>query len=68
MQCGCPTCGILMTQVEKGLESACRCPECGFACKACLGGQKGANIIFEKGMSKEDWERIIAARRRDPDD
>ena len=37
MQCGCPECGILMTQVQKGVESACRCPECGYACSACLG-------------------------------
>lgn len=64
MQCGCPECGILMTQVEKGLDSACRCPECGYECRACLGGQKSAIRPFNKGMSKEEWEAILGARER----
>ncbi len=67
MQCGCPECGILMTQVEKGLESACRCPECGHACTACLGNQKGADRLFQKGMSREEWEAILT-RRHEHDD
>lgn len=68
MQCGCPECGILMTQVEKGLKSACKCPECGFECKACLGLQKGADTLFQKGMSKEEWEAILATRYKGGED
>jgi hypothetical protein len=63
MQCGCPECGILLTQVVKGLDSACKCPECGYTCRACLGLQKGANLTFEKGMSSEDWELILRMRK-----
>ena len=67
MQCGCPECGILMTQVEKGLDSACVCPECGFACRACMGGQKGADKAIEKGSTKEEWEFILRTRKGDVD-
>jgi hypothetical protein len=63
MVCGCPECGILMTQVEKGLESACVCPECGFSCRVCLGRQKGADAVIEKGTSKEEWEFILLERK-----
>lgn len=37
MQCGCPVCGTFMGQVERGADSRCVCPNCGFACDACLG-------------------------------
>lgn len=37
MQCGCPVCGTFMGQVERGTDSRCVCPNCGFACDACLG-------------------------------
>jgi hypothetical protein len=63
MQCGCPTCGILMTQVEKGLDSACVCPECGYSCRACLGGQEGADKTVGKGTAKDEWERIFRTRK-----
>jgi hypothetical protein len=51
-----------MTQVVKGLDSACVCPECGYACKACLGGLKGANAPLKKGMTKEEWEFTLSRR------
>nr|MDD6336638.1 hypothetical protein [bacterium] len=38
MQCGCPDCGRLMVQVQRGLQSTCICPECGVTCRACMGG------------------------------
>jgi len=56
-----------MTQVEKGLDSACVCPECGFACRACLGGQKGADTLAKKGLSKEKWESILFERKKNDD-
>ncbi|MGI6150839.1 MAG: regulatory protein RecX [Christensenellales bacterium] len=37
MQCGCPVCGTFMGQVERGSDSRCICPNCGFDCDACLG-------------------------------
>jgi hypothetical protein len=68
MQCGCPECNTLMVQVEKGLDSTCKCPYCGRECRACMGRQRGANVLFEKGMSKEDWEFILKTRNRDAGD
>jgi hypothetical protein len=67
LQCGCPECGILMTQVEKGLDSACKCPDCGHVCRACMGREKGAIKPFQKGMSKEEWEAVLALRERNGD-
>ena len=46
MQCGCPVCGTFMGQDEKGLESSCRCPACGYRCSACL----GTNSVQPKGQ------------------
>jgi hypothetical protein len=63
MQCGCPQCQTLMAQVEKGLDSACKCPDCGFECRACLGRQKGADKVLERGMSKDEWELILRLRK-----
>lgn len=37
MQCGCPQCGILMSLSNKGVQSECTCPNCFYACSACLG-------------------------------
>jgi hypothetical protein len=67
MQCGCPECGILMAQAVKGLDSACVCPACGFSCRACLGVQKGADAVIEKGASREEWEAVLRKRMRDID-
>lgn len=64
LQCGCPECGVLMAQKERGLDSECRCPACGHVCKACLGGQKGADATFKKGMSREEWEAVLHFRKR----
>ena len=68
MQCGCPDCQTLMAQVERGLDSACKCPYCGRECRACLGRQKGANVLLEKGMSKADWEFILKIRKANSDE
>ncbi len=48
MQCGCPICGTFMGQVEKGSESRCVCPNCGFDCDACL----GTSSVMQKGNYK----------------
>ena len=62
MQCGCPECGALMPKVEKGLESICKCPDCGVTCSACMGNQRGANVLFKKDMTKEEWELALKLR------
>lgn len=38
MQCGCPECGRLMVQAQRGLRSCCVCPDCGNTCGVCMGG------------------------------
>ena len=37
MRCSCRVCSTYMVQSEKGLESGCRCPECGNECHDCMG-------------------------------
>lgn len=37
MRCACRLCGTYMVQVERGLDSGCKCPECGFVCRDCMG-------------------------------
>ncbi len=37
MRCACRLCGTYMVQVEHGLDSGCKCPECGFECRDCMG-------------------------------
>ena len=38
MQCNCPNCSALTIQVQRGLESHCVCPTCGWICNDCMGG------------------------------
>lgn len=37
MRCSCRVCGTYMVQVEHGLESGCKCPDCGNECHDCMG-------------------------------
>ena len=37
MRCSCRVCGTYMIQREHGLQSGCKCPDCGFECKDCMG-------------------------------
>lgn len=57
MQCGCPYCGVLMGQVQHGLDSHCQCPYCGFTCRDCLDRKEGFATFHRKGeplpMSEE---------------
>jgi hypothetical protein len=39
MRCGCPECGTYTVHVEKGFESYCLCPDCGWVCRDCMGGK-----------------------------
>ena len=32
MRCSCRVCGTYMVQVEHGLQSGCKCPDCGTCC------------------------------------
>ncbi|MGI6192184.1 MAG: regulatory protein RecX [Christensenellales bacterium] len=64
MQCGCPVCGTFMGQVERGSESRCICPNCGFTCDACLGTSsimpKGSYTMpesFAKELEREEESR-----------
>lgn len=41
MRCSCKACGTYMVQRERGLESGCRCPACGNACRDCMGSVSG---------------------------
>ena len=65
MQCGCPQCGALMAQREKGLDSACRCPWCGHECKACLGREAGADRVLRRGMDSDEWELLLYRRGKE---
>lgn len=60
MQCGCPVCGTFMGQVERGAESRCVCPNCGFDCDACLGTasamQKGSYTMPESFAAELERE------------
>ena len=40
MRCGCPQCETYMIQAERGLDSGCICPACGFVCRACMGHEQ----------------------------
>ncbi len=44
MICGCPVCGALTTHVERGIDSLCKCQQCDWTCKDCMGGK---NIKFK---------------------
>ena len=37
MRCSCRVCGTYMVQIERGLESGCKCPDCGNECHDCMG-------------------------------
>jgi DNA-directed RNA polymerase subunit M/transcription elongation factor TFIIS len=64
MQCGCPQCGILMTNITKGVESTCKCPACGYECSACLGTKSSvlspeelrSHAQFVLAVEEEDWQ------------
>ncbi len=68
MQCGCPQCGALMAQVDKGLDSACRCPWCAHECRACMGRERGADKVLRRGMSADEWELLLDRRSREDED
>ncbi len=40
MRCSCKACGTYMIQREHGLSSGCVCPDCGFACRDCMGSDR----------------------------
>lgn len=79
MRCSCRVCGTYMVQVEHGLESGCRCPDCGFGCGDCMGSdqppmsvmQLRAQAMLRIGMDEENGEGFgadpLAAMRPDPD-
>ena len=37
MRCSCRVCGTYMVQEEYGLQSGCKCPDCGAMCHDCMG-------------------------------
>lgn len=47
MRCSCRVCSTYMVQSEKGLESGCRCPECGNECHDCMGSKQPPMSIDE---------------------
>lgn len=40
MRCSCRMCGTYMVQVEHGLQSGCKCPDCGNECHDCMGSEQ----------------------------
>jgi|GEM_PF-2377455 len=54
MRCGCPVCGEYAVQVERGFESRCVCPSCGWECADCMGG-KNKRFTF---IAKDDLDAL----------
>ena len=57
MRCSCRVCGVYMVQQEHGLESGCRCPDCGATCHDCMGSR-------QTPMSKEELQNDLSIRLR----
>lgn len=47
MRCSCQRCGAYMVQDEKGVQSRCVCPECFFACSACISTEGGQPLDLD---------------------
>lgn len=45
MRCACKACGTYMIQRERGLLSGCYCPNCGNACRDCMGSAEGPQSV-----------------------
>lgn len=65
MQCGCPECGTLMGKAERGFDSACVCPTCGFQCSLCIGKKNSAEPKMKPHTGREDWEALARERGLD---
>ena len=57
MICGCPLCGALTTHIEKGLDSYCKCQDCGRVCKDCMGGENKKFRHIKRDML-EDLKKL----------
>lgn len=62
MRCSCRACGTYMVQVEHGLSSGCKCPDCGFECRDCMGS---AQPPMEIGELKRRMEETLAREREE---
>jgi hypothetical protein len=51
-----------MVQVEQGLSSGCKCPECAFECHDCMGS---AQPPMEIGELKRRMEEMLAQEKRE---
>ncbi len=79
MRCSCRACGTYMVQVEYGLESGCKCPDCGNMCRDCMGSEQPPMSPMELKMQMmmrmrpEEAEETVGgydpleAMRPDPD-
>ena len=47
MRCACRVCGAYMVQVEEGLQSGCKCPECLSVCRDCMGSDQPPMSVEE---------------------
>lgn len=47
MRCSCRICGTYMVQVEHGLNSGCKCPDCGAMCHDCMGSSQPPMSVSE---------------------
>lgn len=61
MRCGCKNCETYMVQMESGLKSGCKCPDCGAFCSDCMGSA-------QKPMSREALKVLFENETNTPDD
>ena len=51
-----------MGKAERGFESACVCPQCGFQCALCVGKKTSAEPRMPRRADKQDWEMLARER------
>ncbi len=66
MRCSCRVCGTYMIQTERGLDSGCKCPDCGFECRDCMGSaqppmntdelRKRMELLEERRNNEEEYQ------------
>lgn len=54
MRCSCKVCGTYMVQIEHGLSSGCKCPDCGYECHDCMGSEQPPMQINELKRRAEE--------------
>ncbi len=58
MRCGCPFCGAYTVQIKRGMDSLCKCPECGWECRDCMAN--GDDHFSFMDREKVAWMKHLA--------